>query len=215
VVEEGAAYALRRRFPWRMQRTKRVARPAGQGAETGRADTVPMDPSAPSVLFDLAHSYGSARYAFVFAAAIAALALAMVIWSRWRRSPVSVLALWCGGVALVCGGAGLAQAAERHELISAPGVLQAEGPVEQLWDQSVPSRSDRKRSWQWQGFTLGEVEFAYVRNAEQNCFHNGSEHAVALREGDRLRVHYVERPAGAEPATRAERCILRVERLPS
>ena len=52
-----------------------------------------MDPSAPSVLFDLAHSYGSARYAFVFAAAIAALALAMVIWSRWRRSPVSVLAL--------------------------------------------------------------------------------------------------------------------------
>jgi hypothetical protein len=168
-----------------------------------------------AVLFDLAHTYGSARYAFVFAAAIAALALAMVIWSRWRRSPVSVLALWCGGVALVCGGAGLAQAAERHELISAPGVLQAEGTVMQLWEQSVRSRSDRKRSWQWQGFTLGEVEFAYDRNAEQNCFHNGNEQAVALRDGDRLRLHYVERPADGESVGRAQRCILRVERLPS
>jgi hypothetical protein len=174
-----------------------------------------MNHSADSVLFDLAHSYGSAGYAFVFAAAIAALALAMVIWSRWRRAPVNVLALWCGGVALVCGGAGLAQAAERHELISAPGVLQAEGPVEQLWEQSVRSRSDRKRSWQWQGFTLGEVEFAYVRNAEQNCFHNGNERPVVLRDGERLRVHYVERPSGSEPAGRAERCILRVERLAS
>lgn len=168
-----------------------------------------------AVLFDLAHSYGSARYAFVFAAAIAALALAMVIWSRWRRSPVSVLALWCGGVALVCGGAGLAQAAERHELISAPGVLQAEGPVEQLWEQSVRSRTDRKRSWQWQGFTLGEVEFAYVRNAEQNCFHNGHGHEVALRDGERLRVHYVERQADIAGVGSAERCILRIERLAS
>ena len=99
--------------------------------------------------------------------------------------------------------------------ISAPGVLQAEGTVMQLWEQSVSSRSDRKRSWQWQGFTLGEVEFAYVRNAEQNCFHNGNEQAVALREGDRLRLHYVERPADGEPVGRAQRCILRVERLPS
>jgi hypothetical protein len=186
-----------------------------QAAETGAVHTVPMDPSAPSVLFDLAHSYGSARYAFVFAAAIAALALGLVIWSRWRRAPVSVLALWCGGVALVCGGAGLAQAAERHELISAPGVRQAEGPVERVWAQSVQSRNDRKRSWQWQGFALGAVEFAYVRNAEQNCFHNGQERDISLREGDWLRVHYVERPAGDEPAGPAERCILRVERLPS
>lgn len=174
-----------------------------------------MTDSADSVLFDLAHSYGSAGLAFALGAAIAALALAMVIWSRWRRAPVSVLALWCGGVALVCGGAGLAQAAERHELISAPGVLQAEGPVEQLWAQSVPSRSDRKRSWQWQGFTLGEVEFAYVRNAEQNCFHNGALHEVALREGERLRVHYVERPADDGRVGGAQRCILRVERLAS
>ena len=174
-----------------------------------------MTDSADSVLFDLAHSYGSAGLAFALGAAIAALALAMVIWSRWRRAPVSVLALWCGGVALVCGGAGLAQAAERHELISAPGVLQAEGPVEQLWAQSVPSRSDRKRSWQWQGFTLGEVAFAYVRNADQNCFHNGTLHEVALREGERLRVHYVERPADDGRVGGAQRCILRVERLSS
>jgi hypothetical protein len=174
-----------------------------------------MSPDADRVLFDLASSYGSAGYAFVLAAAIAALALGMVIWSRWRRAPVSVLALWCGGVAVVCGGAGLAQAAERHELISTPDVLQAEGPVEQLWEQPVRSRSDRKRSWQWQGFTLGEVEFAYVRNAEQNCFHNGPDHDLALRDGERLRVLYVERPAGSDPAGGAQRCILRVERLSS
>lgn len=174
-----------------------------------------MSPDADRILFDLARSGGSAGPAFVLAAAIAAVALAMIIWSRWRRAPVSVLALWCGGVAIVCGGAGLAQAAERHELISTPAVRQAEGPVEQLWEQSVRSRSDRKRSWQWQGFTLGEVEFAYVRNAEQNCFHNGADHEVALRDGDRLRVHFVERPAGSDPAGRAERCILRLERLPS
>ena len=170
-------------------------------------------PGADHVLFDLAQSYGSAVHAFVLAAAIAGLALAMVIWSRWRRAPVSVLALWCGGVALVCGGAGLAQAAERHELISAPAVRQAEGPVAQLWAQSVPSRSDRKRTWQWQGFTLGEVAFAYVRNAEQNCFHNAPQHEVALREGDRLRLHYVERPADDGTVGGAQRCILRVERL--
>ena len=174
-----------------------------------------MASGADSVLFDLAHSYGSAGLAFALAASIATLALAMVIWSRWRRAPVSVLALWCGGVALVCGGAGLAQAAERHELISAPGVLQAEGPVEQLWSQSVASRSDRKRSWLWQGFTLGEVEFAYVRNAEQNCFHNGRPREVALRQGERLRVRYVERPGDDGSVGSAQRCILRLERLPS
>ena len=174
-----------------------------------------MNPGADSVLFDLAHSYGSAGLALALATGIAALALAMVIWSRWRRAPVSVLALWCGGVALVCGGAGLAQAAERHELISAPGVLQAEGPVEQLWEQSVASRSDRKRTWQWQGFTLGEVAFAYVRNAEQNCFHNGGLREVALRQGERLRVHYVERPGDDGAVGSAQRCILRVERLAS
>jgi hypothetical protein len=171
--------------------------------------------NADTVLFDLAQSHGSAAPAFVFAAAIAALALGLVIRSRLRRAPVGVLALWCAGASVVCGGAGLAQAAERHELLRAPAVLQAEGPVEQLWDQSVASRTDRKRSWHWQGFTLGAVEFAYVRNADQNCFHNQGDRLEGLREGDWLRVWYVERPTDGQATRRSERCILRVERLPS
>lgn len=69
------------------------------------------------VVFDLAASAGSARHAFGFALAAALLALALLPWSRWRRQPAGVLTLWLGGVALLCGAVGAAQAAERRMLL--------------------------------------------------------------------------------------------------
>jgi hypothetical protein len=74
---------------------------------------------------------------------------------------------------------------------------------------SSSSNVSTSTSW-WESFLVGEVAFGFYRGSQVG-FTNGEAQRVALRDGDRLRVSYVE----DEPGVWTSRRIVRLERVGS
>ena len=72
-----------------------------------------------------------------------------------------------------------------------------EGPIAGHWEKSQRrASSSGSFYWDWEGFSVSGVRFAYLRNAEQNYFHNAGPTWLQLKDGMLVRVHYLVEPDG-------------------
>ena len=97
---------------------------------------------------------------------------------------------------------------EQRRLAARADFRTVEGPIEGLWTQQVRRAGTGRSYWQWEGFRVNGVPFSYVRNAEQNYFHNGGSRAIDVRNGMVVRVRYLERTEDGK----ARNDIVRLER---
>ena len=160
------------------------------------------------LVYDAAATADAPRPTFTLAVLCLAAAAMLGGWRVARgHAPHGVVVFLGGaGLLLLLVGAALAFDLRTHPARRASPIV-VEGLVTRLWRER-DLRARDGAGLEWEGFTVAGVAFSYVRNLEQTRFHNAPEHAVALREGLRLRLRYVEEHA----AGRTRRHILRVER---
>jgi hypothetical protein len=159
------------------------------------------------LVYDVGASTAS-RSALVLALGLLAAALSWGGVLRMRGRPLDGMVLFLGIVAVLFVIVSALSAYERRLLMARTDVRTVEGPIVGLWE----SRTIRggKTAFHSQGFSIGGVPFAYVRDVERNAWSNRGRCALALRDGMVLRLRYVARRSGE----RTLHDILRVERLP-
>lgn len=162
-----------------------------------------------TLIYDAATMSQAPQAAFALAGLLAALAAASWLWHRLRHRPGNTLTGWfaVAGVVFVAVGGGLVW--EKQQLADTAHWQEVRGPLQNLWEDRVRRAGNDRGYWNWQGFSVGGVAFAYVRNSDGNFFNNAGEHQVELREGQALRVHYIERNELGE----RNRHIVRIERV--
>jgi hypothetical protein len=162
------------------------------------------------LVYDVATTSQAPRVALTFAAAAVALTLVWGVWLRVRGVPLTTGVKFAAGVAALLVVIAVLTFVEQRHIASRADARTIEGPVTGLWTKDERERrADGSWStWQWEGFTVGGVAFVYARNVEQNYFHNGGPTAIALRDGMRVRLRYVDERDG--DAVRHQ--IVRVER---
>jgi hypothetical protein len=145
------------------------------------------------LIYDVATTSQAPRAAFVLG--LSALAVA-ALWSGWlkvRGLPLHSGAALAGVVAAIFLLLGLGLAYEQRRLATRTDVRTIGGAVTGHWTKRVRRAGSNSSYWEWEGFCVGGVAFAYARNLEQNYFHNGGgAHALDLREGMVLRLRYIE-----------------------
>ncbi|MGH7712927.1 MAG: hypothetical protein ACREOG_16675, partial [Gemmatimonadaceae bacterium] len=97
---------------------------------------------------------------------------------------------------------------EQRRLAARTDARTVEGPVTGLWTKSERRSGSPRSYWEWEGFWVEGIPFVYLRNLEQNYFHNAGARALDLRDGMRLRLRYIVERDGDTVRNQ----ILRVER---
>ncbi len=160
------------------------------------------------LVFDVATTSEAPRYAFLLAGIALAATLAWLLWLRSQDQPLGIWIKLLMGLTLIlvllAGGLFF----EQRHLASRTDTRMVEGPIRGLWTRSVRRSGSPPSYWEWEGFSLEGVAFAYARNLEQNYFHNAGVSAMSLRHGMRLRLRYIEERDGETVRNH----ILRVER---
>jgi hypothetical protein len=124
--------------------------------------------------------------------------IAGAIWAAWLRrrglalhAGVWILFIAC---ALLLGVSFLSRL-EQQSIVARTDAKTVEGPVTGHWEKR--ERRYRQNDYaNWEGFFVGGVAFMYVRNVEQNYFHNGGDNTGAIADGVVLRLKYVEEKDG-------------------
>ncbi len=160
----------------------------------------------PTLIYDAATMSRTPWRALVFAVGFAVCAIAFWAWQHMHeRAAGPLFAFLLIGSILFSLVAGLTEYEKR--LIGRKSPLQVEGHVEALWEQRTVRQASKRDYTDWQGFRIRGVDFAYVRNTDQNYFNNAGDYRIDLAEGMRLRVHYLEK----HKKDRVIRYIVRVE----
>ncbi len=146
--------------------------------------------------------------AFVFALGLTALPAIIWIWQRAQGEPAGVLFTWSICIAAIMWVVSAGAEYEKRS-IAAKQPLHVEGPVESVWEQSILRSAKKNEHTHWQGFSIGGIEFSYVRNTDTNYFNNAGDHRIDLVDGLLLRVHYLQ----SSKKGRVKRYIVRVERI--
>lgn len=161
----------------------------------------------PTLIYDAATMTRTPHNVAVLAGLLAAVAIGLWAWNRRRRARPGGATIWFTGAAIVMVLVAAGTEVERRWIAAHDDVREVQGPVVGLWeDRTRRSGNDWAR---WQGFTIGDVGFAYVRNTDMNYFNNAGPGRIELAEGLVLRVRYIEQRDGG----RIVRHIVRVERL--
>lgn len=165
------------------------------------------------LLFDLGQQQPADAFWLLLGGAI----LIPASWLRWRRARqggatmMPTFMMLFGGVALACG---LILRWDHERLLAhlqagrveiAEGLVAAHS-VETIVRYDVQAK--RHRRSEWEAFLVGPTAFGFTRDASAVGFKNGDEPRVPLRDGDWLRIHYVEDVEGDF----SQRRILRLER---
>ena len=161
------------------------------------------------LVYDVGTTSEAPRYALLLAILALIATMAWLIWLRGRDQPMGIGIKLLIGLTVILFVLGVGLIYEQRRLASRTDARTVEGPIAGLWTKSV-RRSGRPISyWEWEGFSVEGVAFAYVRNLEQNFFHNAGARALELRDGVRLRLRYIEERDGENVRNQ----ILRVERV--
>lgn len=113
-----------------------------------------------------------------------------------------------------CLAAGLVPIWDRHRLLQAlqsGQVRVAEGRVSSHGVELLTRYDSASKRWRrshWEAFRVGDTAFGFTQDASSVGFRNAEEPRIALRDGEWLRLHYVEDVEGEF----AQRRILRLER---
>lgn len=158
------------------------------------------------LVYDVASS-DAARYAFGLCLAAVVLFVLWAAWLRARDAPLHVGVKFVAVIALLLLALGLGLRLEQRKLAARTDTRTVEGAITGLWADRV-RRGSSQFYWEWEGFSVKDVPFAYARNVEQNYFHNGGSGSLALRDGLRVRIRYIEERDGDEVRNH----ILRMER---
>ena len=150
-------------------------------------------------------------------AAGVAFLLALAAWWRQRRlkRPAGLQAFFIAmsGVATLAVAATLWDQQRLTSKLQARQAKVAEGEVQgYALQHKAVYNTDSKRYDRstWESFHIGGTAFVYRRGGGAGAgFHNDSEPPLAINDGLRLRLHYVEDVEG----DRSQRRILRLERL--
>lgn len=164
-------------------------------------------PTNATLIYDAATMSRTPQNVAIVAGALAVVAVALWAWNRWKRAKAGGATIWFTGAAIVMALVAVGSEVERRWIAGHDDVREVQGPVLAVWEQRTRRRGN---DWaRWQGFTLGGVEFAYVRNTEMNYFNNAGPATIEMVEGLVLRLRYIEQRDG----DRIVRHIVRVERL--
>lgn len=164
-------------------------------------------PMNATLIYDAATMTRTPQNVAILTGLLAAVACALWAWNRWKGAKAGGATIWFTGAAVVMALVAVGSEVERRWIAGHDDVREVQGPVLAVWEQRTRrSGNDWAR---WQGFTLGGVDFAYVRNTDMNYFNNAGPGTIDLVEGLVLRVRYIEERDGE----RTVRHIVRVERL--
>ena len=160
------------------------------------------------LVYDVATTSEAPRYALLLTVIAVVATLSWLVWLRSRDKPIRIglkllIALTVVLILLTAG-----SFYEQRLLANRTDARSVEGPVTGVWRRSVRRSGTPRSYWELEGFSLEGVPFAYVRNLEQNFFHNAGSRALDLRDGMRLRVRYIQERDGDNVRNQ----ILRVER---
>jgi len=163
----------------------------------------------PTLVYDAATMSTMPVHAGLLAGGLAAVAAALWLWHRARGRRSGSLVGWFAAASLLMAAVAVAGHVEQRQIAGRSDIRQVEGPVVHPteWRTRRAGKDDYTR---WQGFWIGNVGFSYATNVGSNYFSSAAPHAVDLREGLLLRVHYVEERDGQA----VSRYIVRVEQLP-
>lgn len=136
--------------------------------------------------------------------------VAGAIWALWLRrrglklhAGVWILLIACAALL----GVSFLSRLEQSSIAARTDFKTVEGPVTGHWEKR--ERRFRQNDYaNWEGFFISGVSFMYVRNVEQNYFHNGGDTLGAIADGVILRLKYVQEQDGDTIYNR----IIRVER---
>ena len=160
------------------------------------------------LVYDVATTSEAPRYALLLTVVALVATLSWLVWLRSRDKPIGIgIKLLAALTVLLCL-LTVGSFYEQRRLATRTDTRSVEGPIAGLWRRSVRRSGTPRSYWEWEGFSLEGVPFAYVRNLEQNYFHNAGSRALDLRDGQILRVRYIQERDGEN----ARNQILRVER---
>ncbi len=158
------------------------------------------------VLYDALIASRAPVSALYFAAAAAFLAAGWGLWLHRRNESIHAGVKALAGIALFLAALSALYRYELWLLASRAQILEVEGPVQGYWTRRVDRETGQRRLyWDWEGFSVGGVEFAYPRNAEQNYFHNAAPGAIPITGGMRLRIRYIQEQDGRDVRNRIVR----------
>jgi hypothetical protein len=66
-----------------------------------------------------------------------------------------------------------------------------EGEVSEYWTRVITTRERMRSTRTWESFKVGNVQFGYYREVVAAGFRNAGKEAFLLRDGMKLRIHYV------------------------
>lgn len=165
------------------------------------------------LLFDLGQQQTGEAFWLLLGSAI----LIPASWLRWRRArqggatAMPTFMMVFGGVALACGLITIWDYQRLSNHLQAGRVEIAEGLVVSHSVESIARydhQAKRYRRSEWEAFLVGSTAFGFTRDGSAVGFKNGAEPRVELRDGQWLRIAYVEDIEGDF----SQRRILRLER---
>ena len=144
------------------------------------------------LIFDLATMSKAPSNVLAWSAAIAAIALVSALVMKLRGNtiamPVKFLAIAAGIMLLV---SGLMEYERRWILDKSQTELKTvEGVVMTHWRNRVKRAGNGNAYWQWEGFSVGDKQFMYRTDAEQNYFSNAQ--GLKFHDGMPVKVSYLE-----------------------
>ena len=144
------------------------------------------------LIFDLATMSKAPSNLLYWSAGIAAIALVSALVMKLRGNttamPVKFLAIMAGILLLV---SGLMEFERRWILKKSQTELKTvEGVVMTFWRNRVKRTAGGNSYWQWEGFSVGDKQFMYRTDAEQNYFSNAQ--GLKFHDGMPVKVSYLE-----------------------
>jgi hypothetical protein len=165
------------------------------------------------LLFDLGQQQTGEAFWLLLGSAI----LIPATWLRVRRTrqggatAMPTFMMLFGAVALACGLITIWDHQRLLNHLQAGRVEIAEGLVASHSVESIARYDHQAKRYnrsEWEAFLVGTIAFGFTRDASAVGFKNGAEPRVQLRDGEWLRIAYVEDVAGDF----SQRRILRLER---
>lgn len=150
------------------------------------------------LIYSVAEHSNAPMTAAVFGAGLGAVALisAAVVWNRGGKIGTGVKFFIIASTLMLI--ISVMSVVEKRVIASktqTEGKV-AEGAVVQHWTSWERSASSSNSYWYYEGFYVNGVHFSYTTNLSNNYFNNSGPRKVDIKDGMRVRVHYLEEASG-------------------